>query len=66
MQTEWVVYSKARLSHTDTVLAYLARYTHRTTISDRRIVGVDDERVRFRCKPLRSKSRSFYLPLMQV
>ena len=53
MQTEWVVYSKACLSHTDTVLAYLARYTHRTAISDRRIVGVDDERVRFRCKNTR-------------
>ena len=53
MQTEWVVYSKSCLSHTDTVLAYLARYTHRTAISDRRIVGVDSERVRFRCKDTR-------------
>jgi hypothetical protein len=53
MQTEWIVYSKACLSHTDTVLAYLARYTHRTAISDRRIVGVEGERVRFRCKDTR-------------
>lgn len=47
MQREWVVHSKACVSHTDTVLTYLARYTHRTAISDRRIVAIDDERVRF-------------------
>ena len=53
MQTEWVVYSKACLSHTDTVVAYLARYSHRIAITDRRIVGIEDGQVRFHYKDYR-------------
>lgn len=53
MQTEWVVYSKACVSHTDTVVAYFARYSHRIAISDQRILGVDDDQVAFRYKDYR-------------
>lgn len=57
MQTDWVVYSKACVSHTDTVVAYLARYSHRIAISDRRIVAMDAERVAFRYKDYRDHDR---------
>jgi Putative transposase len=53
MQTDWVVYSKACVSHTDSVVAYLARYSHRIAISDRRILGLDGDRVAFRYKDYR-------------
>lgn len=45
---DWVVYAKPPFAGPDTVLAYLARYTHRIAISDRRILGSDDHGVTFR------------------
>jgi hypothetical protein len=45
--TEWVVYAKPPFGGPEQVLAYLARYTHRIAISDRRIVGFDGHNVRF-------------------
>jgi hypothetical protein len=53
MQTEWVVYCKACVSRTDTVVAYLARYSHRIAISDQRILGMEDDQVVFRYKDYR-------------
>jgi len=53
MQTEWVVYSKACVSHTESVVAYLARYSHRIAISDQRILGTEDDQVVFRYKDYR-------------
>jgi hypothetical protein len=53
MQTDWVVYSKACVSHTDTVVAYLARYSHRIAIHDRRILGLEGDQVAFRYKDYR-------------
>ncbi len=41
MATEWVVYSKDCLEHTDTVVRYLARYTRQIAISNARILAVD-------------------------
>jgi len=45
MATQWVVYAKPCLGHTDAVLGYLARYTHRIALSDARLVALDGERV---------------------
>lgn len=53
MQTEWVVYSKSCVSHTESVVAYLARYSHRIAISDQRLLGVEDDQVLFRYKDYR-------------
>jgi hypothetical protein len=53
MQTDWVVYSKACVSHADSVVAYLARYSHRIAIHDRRILGLEDDQVAFRYKDYR-------------
>jgi hypothetical protein len=48
MATDWVVYAKSCLGHTESVLAYLARYTHRTALSDQRLIGIEGERVGLR------------------
>lgn len=45
--TEWVTYVKPPFAGPDAVLRYLARYTHRIAISDRRILAADDEAVTF-------------------
>ena len=50
---EWVVYAKQPFAGPEQVLAYLARYTHRVAISNRRIVGLDDTHVSFRWKDYR-------------
>ncbi len=44
----WVVYAKAPFGSPELVLKYLARYTHRVAISDRRILSIDDKGVTFR------------------
>jgi hypothetical protein len=50
VRTEWVVYAKRPTKGPATVLRYLARYTHRTAISNRRLVSLKDGQVTFRWK----------------
>jgi len=45
MAEEWVVVAKSCLAHTESVIGYLARYTHRIAISNARILGLDDDQV---------------------
>jgi len=47
---EWVVYAKPPFGGPEQVLKYLARYTHRIAISNRRLVSVNDRTVSFNCK----------------
>lgn len=44
---EWVVYAKPPFGSPEQVLKYLARYTHRVAISDRRLLALDDAGVTF-------------------
>ena len=48
--TEWVVFAKAPFGGPDTVLKYLARYTHRVAISNHRLESMEEGRVSFRYK----------------
>lgn len=47
---EWVVYAKKPFGSPEQVLKYLARYTHRVAISNKRLVQVEDDKVTFRYK----------------
>jgi len=49
-QTEWVVYAKPPLPGPQRVLRYLARYTHRVAITNRRLLACTDGQVTFRWK----------------
>jgi len=49
----WVVYAKEPFAGPEPVLRYLARYTHRVAISNRRLVAADDGGVAFRWKDYR-------------
>jgi Putative transposase len=42
-QSAFVVYAKPPFGGPERVLAYLARYTHRTAIANSRLVAVDDD-----------------------
>jgi len=50
LPSKWVVYAKPPFGGPEQVLRYLARYTHRVAISDRRIVSFQDGMVTFRFK----------------
>jgi hypothetical protein len=47
---KWVVYAKPPFGGPEQVLRYLARYTHRVAISNRRLVSLEDGRVTFEWK----------------
>ena len=57
MQQEWVVYTRPCLSQADTVVDYLARYTHRIAISNGRLLSMDGDRISFRYKDYRDGSQ---------
>jgi hypothetical protein len=50
---KWVVYAKRPFAGPAQVLAYLARYTHRVAISNRRLLEIGDDHVSFRWKDYR-------------
>jgi hypothetical protein len=50
VRTDWVVHVKRPFAGAEVVLKYLARYTHRVAISNRRLLDVNDGFVRFRYK----------------
>ena len=49
----WVVYAKPPFAGPEAVLAYLARYTHRVAIANRRLIAHDGNSVTFRYKDYR-------------
>ena len=53
----WVVYAKPPFAGPEAVLAYLARYTHRVAISNRRLIAFDQAGVTFRYKDYRRSGR---------
>lgn len=54
---EWVVYSKAPFNGAEGVFEYLGRYTHRSVISNNRIVSVEDGLTTFMWKDYRDESK---------
>ena len=64
---DWVVYIKESFNNPDSVIEYLARYTHRIAISNYRIVKVEDDRVFFFYKDYKenNKKKIMSLPVME-
>ena len=60
---KWVVYAKAPFAGPETVLKYLARYTHRVALSNRRLLQVADGRVTFSYHDYRHGARARELTL---
>jgi len=57
VRREWVVYAKAPFGGPAQVLRYLARYTHRVAISNRRLVRLKDGKVTFRYRDYGDRQR---------
>jgi hypothetical protein len=60
--TRWFVYSKRPFAGPQAVLAYLARYTHRVAISNRRLVALDADHVTFHTRTTAATARSATAP----
>ncbi len=56
--TDWIVYAKRPFGGPRQVLRYLARYTHRVAISNRRLLDLKDGQVRFQYKDYADQQRS--------
>jgi Putative transposase/Transposase zinc-binding domain len=56
----WFVYAKRPFAGPESVLAYLARYTHRVAISNSRLLALDGRGVTFRYKDYRRNGRARY------
>lgn len=62
---DWVAYAKAPFGGPEQVLAYLASYTHRIAISNRRLVAFDGRTVTFRYRDYAddNQSKTMTLPI---
>jgi hypothetical protein len=58
--SKWVVYCKRPFGGPKQVLRYLARYTHRTAISNRRLLSADQKGITFKYKDYRIEGPGRY------
>jgi hypothetical protein len=65
-QTEWVVYAQPPMDGPQRVLRYLARYTHRVAITNRRLLACAAGQVTFRWKDYRHGNRQRTMTLDAV
>ena len=61
--SEWHVYAKAPFGGPETTLNYLARYTHRSAISDQRLIGMSKGKVSFRYKDYKREGETRVMTL---
>lgn len=57
MATEWVVYSRPCINSSQQVVNYLARYSHRTAISNHRLISMSENQIRFNYKDYRDHDK---------
>ena len=62
-RSEWVVYAKPPFGGPQQVLKYLARYTHRVAISNRRLVTLQNGSVTFRWKDYAQRNKPAMMTL---
>ncbi len=60
---KWHVYAKAPFGGPETMLNYLSRYTHRSAISDHRLIGMKDGKVSFRYKDYKKEGEKRVMTL---
>jgi hypothetical protein len=65
-QMEWVVYAKPPMSGPQAILQYLARYTHRIAITNRRLLALEQGQVTFRWKDYQHGNRQRTMTLDAV
>ena len=54
---KWVIYMKSKFPNSKKIVEYLSLYTHRTAISNSRILSIDNNTVRFKYKDYKDNSK---------
>lgn len=54
---KWVVYSKSQFKSSQKIVEYMSRYTHRSAISNSRIISIDNNTIKFRYKDYKNDSK---------
>jgi len=62
----WVVYAKAPFAGPESVIEYLGRYTHKTAISNHRLLNLDGGKVTFRYKDYRQAGKQKSMALAGI
>jgi hypothetical protein len=57
VKRKWVVYAKSQFQSSQKIVEYMSRYTHRTAISNSRIISIKDNMIRFRYKDYKDDSK---------
>lgn len=65
-QKDWIAHVKPPFGGPEQVLRYLARYTHRVAISNGRLLGLEQGRVRFRWRDSKDHNRAQEMSLDAV
>jgi len=54
---KWVVYSKSQFKSSQKIVEYMSRYTHRSAISNSRIVSIENNTIKFRYKDYKDNNK---------
>ena len=54
---KWVIYMKSQFQTSAKIVEYMARYTHKSAISNSRIISIDNNIIRFKYKDYKDKSK---------
>jgi len=65
-KTKWVVYAKKPFDTPDKVVKYLAKYTHRVAISNKRILSFEDGKVTFTYKDYADNNKTKKMTLSSI
>jgi hypothetical protein len=57
VKRKWVIYSKSQFKNSQKIVEYMSRYTHRSAISNSRIVSIENNTIRFRYKDYKDNSK---------
>ncbi len=60
---KWVVYSKSQFQSSAKIVEYMSRYTHRTAISNSRIISINNNKIRFKYKDYKDNSKQKIMKL---
>ena len=57
VKRKWVVYAKSPFQSSQRIVEYMSRYTHRSAISNSRIISIENNTIRFRYKDYKNNSK---------
>ena len=57
VKRKWVVYNKSQFNSSQKIVEYMSRYTHRTAISNSRILSIQNNTIRFKYKDYKDNNK---------